>query len=114
MRVRRTLAECLTSDEVRKRMREDEAHKQATRSKKVRKTPKAVSTKIDESEVVIDASKKKPRSVRKQRERDLSQPKKTMVIRKPTWLQGKGQQEATVPDVTTEDCEPDTVSPTRE
>ena len=58
-RVRRTLAECLTSDEVQKRMREDEADKQMKLSKKGRKTPKALSAKTAVPEIVIDGRKKK-------------------------------------------------------
>ena len=40
VRARRTLAECLTSDEVRMLMREDEAHKHEKCLKKVKKTPR--------------------------------------------------------------------------
>ena len=54
VRARHMLAECLSSDDVRRRMR-DEAHKQEKRLKKDVINPKVLSTKTTVLEVVFNA-----------------------------------------------------------
>ena len=78
--VRRRLAECLTSDEVRKRMREDEERKVAAANKKSKTASKKPSKK---KTTVVSQPKQQKKTA-------CNRP--PLVIRKPTWFPRKDKQ----------------------
>jgi len=99
--VRRTLAECLTSDEVRKRMREDEERKLTSANKKCKTASN-------------NGSKKKTTVVSQPKEqRKTGNSRPLLVIRKPTWLTRQDNQD-TVPAADVSDVQLDAATTPRE
>ena len=106
VRIKRTLAECLTSAEARKRLQENEERKQLG-AKKIRNkaTPNATAPKVCEQKIHPPFATKPQRLVKRKTPRIRQQKKTEMclkpkgpladpnfVVRKPVWLNTGGQE----------------------